>query len=138
MGKHILVIEPSHTIRKILQVHFQLVGHSVRTFATYALANEALPFFQHEPPHLAFVALHSSLPESCSLLKRTQTHYPNAALVALVLYEERTHSTIQTTLQQTRALALVKPFRIQDALALLTASHATDRSRGPGEAAGDP
>jgi DNA-binding NtrC family response regulator len=113
VGKHIFVFEPSRVIRKILEVHLQLVGHQVRTFATYGLAGGALPLFQREPPHLAFVALHSSQPESYNLLKQVRTHYLDVALVALVMPEERGHRSIQTMLQEARAVTLIKPFKIE-------------------------
>jgi len=118
VGKHILIIEPSRIIRHILGVHFQLAGHSTMEFATYGLASEAVPIFEQHPPNLVFIALHLAQPDSCSLLKRARVHYRDTALIALVMQEESIHRTIQTALQETRATALIKPFRIQDALAL--------------------
>ena len=118
MSKYIVVIEPSRTIRNILGVHLQIAGHTVMGFSTYELTSQALSVFQRQPPDLVFVALHLSQPDSCTLLKRMRMHYPNAALVALVMPEERAHRTIQTALQETHAVALIKPFRIQDVLAL--------------------
>ena len=118
MSKYILVIEPSRTIRNILGVHLQIAGHTVMAFSIYSLTSEALSIFQSQPPDLVLVALHLSQPDSCTLLKRVRTHYPNAALVALVMPEESEHRTIQTALRETHAVVLIKPFRIQDVLAL--------------------
>ena len=118
MGKYILLIEPSRLVRNILGVHFQLAGHNTMEFATYGLASEAIPIFEHHLPDLVFVALHTAQPESCALLKHARAHFRDTTLVALLLSEERTHRPIQTALQETHAIALIKPFKIQDALAL--------------------
>ena len=111
MEKRILLIEPSRVIRNILGVHLQLAEYTVFVFATYGLAREALPAFQKRPPELVFVALHLAQPESCSLLKDLRSHYQNTTLVALMMPEESAHRTIRTTLQETRAIALIKPFK---------------------------
>jgi len=118
VSKHILVVEPARIIRHILGVHLQLAGHTVMEFSTYGLARGAIPLFEHHPPDLVFVALHLAQPESYGVLKSARAHYRDAVLVALVLLEEYAHHAMQTAQQETRAVALIKPFKIQDALAL--------------------
>jgi DNA-binding NtrC family response regulator len=124
MEKRILIIEPSRIIRHILGVHLQLARHTIFAFATYRLASEVLPAFQSRPPEMVFVALHLAQTESCDLLKDLRSYYQDTALVALVMPEENSDRTIQTVLQETHAVTLIKPFKIQDALALA----------GPGQA----
>ncbi|MBV9230869.1 MAG: response regulator [Chloroflexi bacterium] len=129
MSKYILVIEPSRILRNILGVHLQLAGHAVMTFSTYGLTREALSVFQRQPPDLIFVALHLSQPESCTLLGRVRMDYPNATLAALVMPEEHEHRTLQTALQETQAIVLLKPFKIQEVLALCASGQLSQQQR---------
>ncbi|MBV9020091.1 MAG: response regulator [Chloroflexi bacterium] len=122
MGKRILVVEPSPTLRAILQMYFERDGHQVALFEDYQAATQALPRFQIEPPELAFVAIHANRPESFDLVRALRQQYAWVRLVLLIMQEESNQFAVQRLVETAQAAALLKPFSIKDVLALVATS----------------
>ncbi|MBV9708922.1 MAG: response regulator [Chloroflexi bacterium] len=133
MGKRILVVEPSPTLRAILQMYFERDGHQVALFEDYQAAAQALPRFQIEPPELAFVALHANRPESFDLVRALRQQYAWVRLVLLIMQEESNQFAVERLVETTQAFALLKPFSIKDVLALVATS-VLDTDVAPGGA----
>jgi DNA-binding response OmpR family regulator len=136
MGKRILVIEPSRTIRAILSIYLRQVGHQVVLFKDYEAATQALIRFQAEPPNLALVALHANRLESRRVVGLLRHLYAQTTIVIMTAHEDSKQYAVQNLMQVTRAIPLLKPFWIQEMLALVAASeqnapvHTTDEIRG--------
>lgn len=124
MDKHTLVVEPSRTIRKLLEIYLQREGHYVAIFASHAEAIQALAHaaFQAQPPDLVFVAFDPLQPGSAGVIEqlRTRPRYAHTRIILMVAREVCADRQVQKTLQEARAIPLFKPFRIQDALALVS------------------
>jgi CheY-like chemotaxis protein len=88
MGKRILVIEPSRTIRTIFALQVQQFGHQVVTFKDYKAALAALLRFHEHPPDLAFVALHAERSESAEALMRLSVLCPQTRLIMMMTQQE--------------------------------------------------
>ena len=74
----------------------------------------------HDAPHSIFLAVHAHEQDDYRLIQyvKAQAAYARTSLVALVLQEDKAH--VQRTLKDTHVSYLVKPFRIQDALAIVS------------------
>ena len=126
MGKRILVIEPSRTVRAIFALHVQQVGHHVALFKDYEAALAALPRLCEQPPEIAFVAVHADRSESGQALMRLSVLCPRTRLVMMVTQEDSRRFAVQRLGNAVLAVPLLKPFHIRDVLALLhTATAAT-------------
>jgi len=119
VGKRILVIEPSRTIRAIFTLNVRPSGHQVVIFQNYEAALAALPRFREPPPDIAFVAVHTNRPESAQALMQLSALCPQTRLIMMITQEENTNFTVQRLASATLAVPLVKPFRIRDVLALI-------------------
>ena len=122
MGRRVLVVEPSRTIRKLLEIYLQQCGHQVALFSSYAEASFALslPEFRTNPPEVAFVAMNTSWSDSYRFIDELMQQ-PRGAftkIVVIVMQEELTHPKLQPLLQDQRIVPLIRPFRVQDMLAL--------------------
>ena len=116
--KLIVVVEPSRIMRKLLEAHFQLAGHCVVTFEHYTDALHTLPRYPAPTPDLAFVAVHARIPESTRLLQCLRQLHPNTIIAAITTQEDSTQHTMQKVVQETNAVLVIAPFRIEDVLAL--------------------
>ncbi|MBV8822865.1 MAG: response regulator, partial [Ktedonobacteraceae bacterium] len=105
MGKRILVVEPSPTLRAILLMYFERDGHQVVLFEDYQAATQALPRFQAEPPELAFVALHADRPESFHLVTALRQQYAWVQLVLLIMQQDSSQFGVQRLVETTQAIA---------------------------------
>ncbi|MBV9020328.1 MAG: response regulator [Ktedonobacteraceae bacterium] len=119
VGKRILVIEPSRTIRAIFTLNVRPSGHHVVIFQDYEAALAALPRFREPPPDIAFVAVHTNRPASAQALMQLSALCPQTRLIMMITQEENTNFTVQRLASATLAVPLVKPFRIRDVLALI-------------------
>jgi DNA-binding response OmpR family regulator len=132
MSTSILVVEPSRTIRTLLDIYFQRDGHQVTVFASYAEAQYALslPQFKRFSPAAIFLALHVSHPESYRLLEDLRWRYAHTftRIVVMVVQEERDHHKVRSLAQDEHLVLLLKPFRVQDMLALVAAPAALSSS----------
>ena len=133
MSKSILVIEPSRTIRVLLDIHLKRDGHAVTVFETYAEAQYAftLPPFKTYSPEVIFLALHALHPESYHLLEDLRRRYARTftTIVGMVVQEERGHHKVRSLAQDEQLVLLFKPFRVQDALALVATPAALPPTR---------
>ena len=132
MSKSILVVEPSRTMRKLLEIYLQQDNHQVMLFPGYAEASLALSLPQTRPnPEVAFVAMNASWPDSYRFIDELQQRCRGTLMkiVVMVTREELSHPKLQLLLQDQRIVPLVKPFRVQDMLALTSAPAALPPTR---------
>ena len=127
MNKRILVIEPSHSIRVILDITLRNAGHQVATFedATAAFAFLSPELVHKEPPDIAFVALPSSAEknakESYAALATLMGQYPQLRTIALLPLHANQKE--QRPLQENGVMYLIRPFTVQDILACTTLAY---------------
>ncbi|MBV8694944.1 MAG: response regulator [Chloroflexi bacterium] len=119
MSKRILVIEPSPTLRAILQMYFQRDGHQTVLFEDYEAATQALPRFQAEHPDLVFIAVQADRPESLHLVTLLRQQDAKMPLIIMVPQDDSSQPAIQRLIQTTAAIPLLKPFSIRDVLNLV-------------------
>jgi DNA-binding response OmpR family regulator len=118
MSKHIVVIDQSRTIQILLYTCFRNAGHLVLTYSTPQEALHAFAVIQDVPDIIfLFLGYEQSVYDLVAYVK-SQTTYARTQLVAMVLQEEK--ASIQRTLQGTNVHYLIKPFQIQQALALVS------------------
>ena len=122
MHKRILIIEPSRTIRTLLTIYFRNAGHQVIVLSNYASVQPLLPLFEKEPPEMVFVAVYPTQSECYQMLDRLRWLHStvDTTLVALVREDESRHRNLQLMLRAVGATTLLKPFRIQEAMELVT------------------
>lgn len=126
MSKRVMIIDPSKTIQILLSMNLQKAGHRVLAYSTPQEAWQAMAGMSEVPDYI-FVFLgyqrsvYSLIAYVHSLPRYAQTH-----LVAMVLREER--ASIQRRLRHIPVSYLVKPFQIQEALALVDAPLPTSGS----------
>jgi two-component SAPR family response regulator len=122
MSKYIVVIDGSRTIQVLLSTYFKNAGHLVTTFSTPPEALHALTVVQDIPDIIfLFIGYEKHAYDFIAYVK-SHAKYARTVLVAMVLQEEK--ASIQRTLNRSNIRYLVKPFHIQDALALVSASGA--------------
>ncbi len=126
MGRRVLVVEPSRTMRKLLEIYLQQDTHQVMLFAGYAEARLALslPQVRTNLPEIAFVATNASWPDSYQFIDELQQRCHGTLMRTIIMLtrEELTHPKVQRLLQgQQQIVPLVRPFRVQDMLALAAA-----------------
>lgn len=123
MHKHILVIEPSRTIRVLLDITLRNAGHQVAAFAETAAAFAFLSqgSVHREPPDMAFVALPSSAKESYKVIELLMRHYPH--LLMIVILRPNDGPMEQQRLEAIGARYLTRPFTVQAILACTTAEY---------------
>jgi DNA-binding response OmpR family regulator len=123
MNRHILVSDASRVIRTLLQIYLQQAGYRVLLCSNPQEAFQIL-LATPEAPELLFLAVHASSKGDVELIRfvRTRAKYAQTTLVAMVLPEEQ--AKVQRSLRETNVSYLLKPFRVQEALALVSASQA--------------
>jgi DNA-binding response OmpR family regulator len=119
MSRHILVSDASRVIRTLLQIYLQQAGYRVVVCSNSFEAWQILLATPEAPDHL-FLAVHASLKGDVGLMRFVKAHekYAQTSLVAMVSLK------VQRTLRETQVSYLLKPFRVQEALALVSASQA--------------
>jgi DNA-binding response OmpR family regulator len=124
MSSSVLVVEPSRTIRTLLEIFLQRDEHQAVIFASYGEARYALtlPQFRTYSPEVVFVALHTSQLESRRLIEelRRRYDYTFTRIVAMIAQEESGHHQVRRLTQDEQIILLLKPFLVQDALALVS------------------
>src|SRR5216684_422923 len=120
MSRSILVIDSSRVIRTLLQIHLQQAGHHVLVYSSSQEALQAPGVFQ-DAPDLVFLAVHPALKEDFEVIRsiKAQAKYSFSELVVMVLQEDQ--AQVQRTLREANVSYLLKPFRIQDAISLVSA-----------------
>jgi DNA-binding response OmpR family regulator len=114
----VLVIDSSRVIRTLLQIHLQQAGHEVLVCPS---SQEGLWVFRNvqEAPDLVFLAVHPALKEDYEVV-RSISKSAQTRLIVMALPEDQAH--IQRHLREITLTYLLKPFHIQEALALVAAS----------------
>jgi len=103
-----------------LQIHLQQAGHHVLVYSSSQEALQAPGVFQ-DAPDLVFLAVHPALKEDFEVIwsVKAQAKYAFTELVVMVLQEDQ--AQVQRTLREANVSYLLKPFRIQDAISLVSA-----------------
>ena len=116
-SRRILVVDPSRTIQILLRTYFGNAGHQVITCSTPQEAIRILTGLR-DAPDLIFLAIdhEKEAYRIITYVKESGAH-TYTSLVAMVLQEEKT--AIQRTLGTSNIHYLLKPFHIQQALALV-------------------
>ncbi len=130
MPKRILVIEPSRTLRTLFTIYFQQAGHRVLLLSDYTTANKTIPTLKLEPPDMAFVSVYPMQMQCYQVLGHLRQLRLSAgtAIVALVGRDDSAHVQLHSTLRMIGAVTLLKPFRIQDVMALVSSPSGIDMS----------
>jgi DNA-binding response OmpR family regulator len=117
MSKRVLVIDSSRVIRTLLQIHLQQAGHGVLVCSS---SQEGLWLLRsvQEAPDLLFLAVHPAVKEDYEVI-RSVSKSAQTRLIVMALQEDQAH--IQRHLRETTFTYLLKPFRIEEALALVSA-----------------
>ncbi len=117
MSRRVLVVDSSRVIRTLLQIHLQQAGHGVLVCSG---PQEALQLLRTLPeaPDLVFLAVHPSLKEDYEVV-RSVSKSAHTHLIVMVLPEDQAY--IQRHLREASPIYLLKPFHIQEALALVAA-----------------
>ncbi len=116
MRKHILLVDQSRTIQVLLVTYFRNTGHAVIVCSTPQEALHVLAGL-HPVPDSIFLAVGQSK-EAYKVINHVKEHeaYSSTRLIAMVAEEEK--AALERTLYG--VIYLVKPFHIQDALALVS------------------
>ncbi len=115
MGKRILIIEPSRTIRLLLDITLRNAGHEVAAFDEPLAAFNFLLHESKQAPDIAFVAVHQTSGDSYKPIETLMRHYPHLHMVGIVRSDDGAEA--QQRLWSLGATLLVRPFTIQDILA---------------------
>ena len=118
-SKRILVVEKSRTIQTLLSTYFKNAGHCVTTCSTIQEALDTLAGL-YSAPDMIFLAMDQKK-EAYKVVAfvKEQQAYAVTRLVGMGEQEER--AALVRTLGASRVSYLVKPFHIQDAMALVSA-----------------
>ena len=126
MGKRLLVIEPSRTIRTLLDIYLRRDGNQFTIFADYeeALRALALPAIQAQPPELVLVRLYPSQEESYHLIEylRQRGCYARTKIVGLIAQEDEGQRRFERLVREARVVTVINPFRIQNLLEIVAAA----------------
>ena len=116
-SKRIFVIDRSRTIQIILRTHFCNAGHYVLMCSTHQEALRVLAGLP-DAPDMVFLAVDDQR-EAYKVIDVAKRQRADTHIVAMVIKEEQ--EDVQRTFQGTDVSYLIKPFPIQDALALVSA-----------------
>jgi DNA-binding response OmpR family regulator len=119
-GKRILVLDRSRTIQILLAHAFQNAGHQVITCSKPQEALAVLSGLKAMPEVLVLDIDYEKEAYKVMRYVREEKGDTQMQLVAMVLQEEK--AAIERALRGTTVAYLVKPFQIQQALALVSAS----------------
>lgn len=121
LSKRVMVIDLSRTIRTLILMTCHQHEHQSMAFASHEEAMERLPLLCEQPPDLAFVSLRSDYQEQGrQVVQRIRQLYGmKPTLIAMIGREEQYHRHLQQTVLTHAMHTLIKPFLIQDVVALL-------------------
>lgn len=123
-SKRVLVIEPSPTVRLLLELHLKQAGHQVIMYPDVEALTRDVLRFQQMPPEVIFLAVDTMLPdwlEEAQQLRRVWGVL--VLLIALLSCRENERQVVQRALNVLPALYVHKPFQLQFVLALVFALH---------------
>jgi len=116
-SKRIFVVDQSRTIQILLRTYFGNAGHSVLTCSTSQEAVKILAGIRSAPDMLFLAIDHAKEAYKVITFMKEHGTYAHTSLVAMVLAEEK--AAIQRTLGTSNVHYLIKPFHIQQAVALV-------------------
>ena len=121
MGKRVLVIDPSRTIRTLLSIYLQQASHQVIVCPNVEEGLLTLHNLHDDVPDVVLLALHVPVKEEQHILQymKTRPRYARTALIAMPIYEDI--ARLQPLLKSENIACISKPFRIQDMLQLVGA-----------------
>jgi two-component system chemotaxis response regulator CheY len=104
----ILLIEPSHTQRKIIMTHLQQEG--VETIDGVGSAEEALTMIHHYPPDLVISSMYLPDATATDLLKQIRKTLPETPINFMLVSSETRFSALDPIRQAGVVAILPKPF----------------------------
>ena len=118
MNKHTLVIDSSRVIRTLFTIYAQQAGHRVTILSSLLEARLAL---QSAPraPDLLFLAVHPVQKDERQLIREVQTQPSYSRTLLVLMLTEELLRNEQHLAQEARTRVLIKPFHVQEVLALL-------------------
>jgi DNA-binding response OmpR family regulator len=119
MSKRILVIEKSRTIQTLLSTYFNNAGHRVITCSAIQEALHTLARLD-AAPDLIFLAMDEKK-EAYKVISYIKEHEAYAVTHLVGMGNQEEQAVLQRTLSASQMSYLVKPFHIQDAMALVSA-----------------
>lgn len=122
-SKRVLVIDLSRTIRTLILMTCHQHEHQSIALVNYEQAMERLPLLCEQPPDMAFLSLRSDYQEQGRQVAQRirQLYGMRPTLVAMIGREEQYHRHLQQTVLAHTMHTLIKPFLIQDVVAMLNA-----------------
>jgi DNA-binding response OmpR family regulator len=119
MSKRILIVEKSRTIQTLLSTYFKNAGHRVITCSTMQEALDTLAGLD-SVPDMIFLAMDQKK-EAYKVIAYIKEHEAYAVTRLVGMGNQEEQAALQRTLGASRVSYLVKPFHIQDAMALVSA-----------------
>jgi DNA-binding response OmpR family regulator len=119
MSKRVMIIDPSKTIQILLSMNLQKAGHRVLAYSTPREAWQAMESMSEVPEVILLFVGYQRSGYGLIASVHASPRYAHTHLVALVLREER--ASIQRRLRHIPVSYLVKPFEMQEVLALIDA-----------------
>lgn len=118
-SRRVLVIERSRTIQTLLAIYLRNAGHQVLVCSTPQEGLQLLADLR-QAPECVVVAVHAPEQDDYRFVHviKGQALYAGVHVVAMVLQEDM--AEVQRRLQEVRVSYLRKPFRVQDAIALVS------------------
>jgi DNA-binding response OmpR family regulator len=119
MQKRVLVIDGSRTIQLVLRTNLRDAGHKVLTCSTPEEAVAVLAVLATAPDIIVLSIDYAK--EAYKVIEHVREHWQQVSVrfVAMVLLEEM--QAIQKTLKEIPVDYLIKPYRIQEVLTLVSA-----------------
>ena len=119
MSKRILIVEKSRTIQTLLSTYFKNAGHRVITCSTIQEALNTLAGLD-SAPDMIFLAMDQKK-EAYKVVAYIKEHEAYAVTRLVGMGNQEEQAGLQRTLSTSQMSYLVKPFHIQDAMALVSA-----------------
>lgn len=119
MSKRILVVDPSMTIQAVLSTCFDNAGHRVITCSTIQEALNTLASLYYAPD-MIFLAMDREK-EAYKVIAYIKEHEAYAITCIVGMGKQEEQAGLQRTLSASRMSYLVKPFHMQDVMALVSA-----------------
>ena len=120
LRKRILVVERSRTIQTLLSIYFRNAGHQVITCTTPQEALRTLAGLRDVPDSI-FLAVHAQEQDDYTVIQYVHERAAYAHTMLVVLLVQEDEQQVQQRVSNKHVHYLIKPFRIQDALALVAA-----------------
>ena len=118
MNKHTLVVDSSRVIRTLFTIYAPQAGHRVTVLSSVLEARMAWQSAPHAPD-LLFLAVHPAQKDERQLIREVQAQPSYSRTLLVLMLTEELLRNEQHLVQGARTRVLLKPFCVQDVLALL-------------------